>query len=487
MVKANFEQRISAWLDGRISNAESETLQNELRADVQARTTFRQYTELDSVTREAAESESVEELLSAGGSTASLVRSEAPSYTKTTMGVTAAIIVVLITALWVQLANRTDKIVRVTGLSGALIWIGNGGKLVQASDASEIPTTWANVLSKDGELPGGTIEGMASDSWFKLEFHDGSSAMIFGHSTLTFSDQGKKVLRLKTGQFSASVMPQSAPDPLVIHTHMAELTVVKAQLEVEAGPTSTMLYVRDGTVEIRRQSDDKTVSLAAGQRLVVSIDGDMYPSLISAERSWSETKFWENIASIDDNPNWVATQGTHDFDGSHTLIFSEGPARIPAQDTLHTIRSDDTFKVEYVWLGGKWWAGDDQVAVKLYTTDNDLIDGSPHVFATMLSGPTIINGTYQAASGQGAATDMESGKRLFVMIDTENGGGKLDGIAHLDNFHLQVIHSEESAWLPLTDFSLQKATVPPEPESPGATMLIGGRIRNGDFNNTASE
>ena len=42
-MKADFEQRIAAWLDGRISEPESETLQQELRDSEEARTAFRLY------------------------------------------------------------------------------------------------------------------------------------------------------------------------------------------------------------------------------------------------------------------------------------------------------------------------------------------------------------------------------------------------------------------------------------------------------------
>ena len=148
--------------------------------------------------------------------------------------------------LWIQQINLNRKIAHVTGLNGALTWIGDGGELVQASGTSQVPTAWANVLGEDGELPGGTIEGTAADSWFELKFHDRSTAMIFGKSNLTFSDQGQKVLHLKEGRFSATVVPQPAGKPLVIQTPVAELTVVGTQFDVEAGPESTKLHVREG-------------------------------------------------------------------------------------------------------------------------------------------------------------------------------------------------------------------------------------------------
>jgi ferric-dicitrate binding protein FerR (iron transport regulator) len=481
-MKADFEQRIAAWLDGRISEAESETLQQELRDSAEARTAFRLYAELDAVIRETADTQGVGTISNAGGAAPSSPKPAKSRFLKVALAIAAGIIFALTATLWIQQINLNRKIAHVTGLNGALTWIGDGGELVQASGTSQVPTAWANVLGEDGELPGGTIEGTAADSWFELKFHDRSTAMIFGKSNLTFSDQGQKVLHLKEGRFSATVVPQPAGKPLVIHTPVAELMVVGTQFDVEAGPDSTMLSVREGKVQVRRQSDGKTVDVPADHRVVVSSDSNMRPWLVSPDRSWAQTPFWEDISSIDNTPDSIATQENHSFDGTRNLLLSEGPARIPAQDTNYVIAGGDTFDVEHVWRGGMWWGGEDRVAVKLFTTDDDLISGSPRIFATILSGPTPLDGAYQTSSGRATVTAKQSGKRLFVMIDTENGGGELDGIAYLDNFQLQVTHFREPGTRSLTDFQLQGTAFPDAPKPPSPVILIGGQIRNGDFN-----
>ena len=482
MPNSGFEQRITAWLDGRISDSESETLQQELRDSVEARTAFRLYAELDAVIRETADTQGVGTISNAAGGAPSSAKPVTSPYLKVALAIAAGIIFALTATLWVQQVNRNRKIAHVTGLNGALTWIGDGGELVQASDTSQVPTAWANVLSEDGELAGGTIEGTAADSWFELKFHDHSTAMIFGKSNLTFSDLGQKVLRLKEGRFSASVVPQPIGKPLVIHTPVAELTVVGTLFDVEAEPESTMLYVREGMVQIRRQSDGETVGVPAGHRIVVGADSNMRPWLVSPERSWGQTAFWEDISSIDNNPDSIATQENHYIDGTRNLLLSEGPARIPAQDTNYTIARGDTFEVNYDWLGGMWWGDEDEVVVKLFTTDDDLISGRPRIFATMSSGPTPLDGAYQTSSGRATVTARQSGKRLFVMIDAKNGGGELDGIAYLDNFQLQVTHLHESGTPSLTDFQLQGTAFPEAPKPPKPVILIGGQIRNGDFN-----
>jgi hypothetical protein len=320
-----------------------------------------------------------------------------------------------------------------------------------------------------------------------LEFHDGSTGMISGDSILTFSDQGQKELRLKQGRFSARVAPQPEGKPMLVHTPLAVLKVIGTQFDVEAGSESTMLYVREGKVQIRRMSDGKAVDVSAGYRVVVAANSDMLPQLVAPERTWAQTPVWNNIAITGDQDS-IATQETRDYDGTRNLSLSEEPARLPAQDTGHTIRSGDLFEIRYVWMAGMWWAPQDQVAIRLFTTDNDLISGTPTTFATLLSGTSTFSrnstgaGAYETASGSATAKAMQARKRLFVAIDTQDGGGGLDGVAHLDNFQLQVTHFPEPGSPRLENFQLKGIPFPDPPPTPTAEIIIGGNSRNGDFN-----
>jgi len=482
---AGFEQRIAAWLDGRISEAESETLQQELRDSAEARTAFRLYAELDAVIRETADTQGVGTISKAGGAAPSSPKPAKSPFLKVALAIAAGIIFALTATLWIQQTNRNRKIAHVTGLNGALTWIGDGGELVQASGTSQVPIAWANVLGEDGELSGGTIEGTAAESWFELKFHDRSTAMIFGKSNLTFSDQGQKVLHLKQGRFSATVVPQPAAKPMLIHTPSAVLKVIGTQFDVEAGPESTMLYVREGKVQIRRVSDGKTVDVPADHRVVVTADSDMLLRFVGPDRAWAQTPFWENL-SASGNQDLIATQETCDYDGTRNLILLEEPAALPAQDTGHTLRSGDLLEIRYVWRSDKWWAAEDQVAIKFFTTDNDLMSGTPTFFATLLSGTPTADGTYQAGSGRATATETESGKKLFVAIDTQDGGGELDGVAHVDNFQLQVTRFLKPGLRRLDDFQFFAPFSDPPP-APTPTIIIGGNVRNGDFNGNDSD
>ena len=481
MTNSDLENLIAAWLDGRISEAESESLQQELRESAEARATFNTFAQLDAVIREVADTEGVGAISQASGSSVSIPKRATPPYARALLAIAAGIIIALTAVLYFQPMKAGRNIVRIKGLNGTLTWIGDGGQMVQGSDSPQTPTRWSNVLGKGAELPGGTIEGMAPDSWFELEFHDGSIGMISGDSILTFSDQGQKELRLKQGRFSASVVPQPAGKPMLIHTPAADLKVVGTRFDVEAGPASTMLYVREGKVRIRRVSDGKTVDVPADHRVVVTADSDMLLRFVGPDRTWAQTPVWENL-STSGNQDSIATQETRDYDGTRNLLLSEEPAALPAQDTGHTIRSGDLLEIRYVWRSDKWWTAQDQVAIKLFTTDNDLMSGAPTFFATLLSGTPTGDGTYQAGSGRATATETESGKKLFVAIDTQDGGGELDGVAHVDNFQLQVTRFRKPGLRRLDDFQLEGTPFSDPPPAPTPTIIIGGNVRNGDFN-----
>jgi len=153
-------------------------------------------------------------------------------------------------------------IARITGLSGSLIWTGDRGQIVRD-------------IKVGRELAGGTIEGMAPDSWFELQFNDGSTVMISGTSMLTFADAGQKELRLKEGIFSANVVPQPEGKPMLIHTPSTLLEVLGTQFDVEANMASTAINVAEGKVRVRRLSDGREIDVPAKHRVIAEGGGDL--------------------------------------------------------------------------------------------------------------------------------------------------------------------------------------------------------------------
>ncbi|MEM9643857.1 MAG: FecR family protein, partial [Planctomycetota bacterium] len=159
------------------------------------------------------------------------------------------------------------SIAKITGLSGTLIWTGDRGQIVRD-------------IAVGTELTGGTIEGLSPDSWFELQFRDGSTVMTSGTSLLTFADLGQKKLRLREGRLSANVEPQPDGKPMLIHTRSAVLKVLGTQFDVEADLASTVLTVSKGKVNFRRLSDGSEVNVPAKYHVTTDTDDDLAPALL---------------------------------------------------------------------------------------------------------------------------------------------------------------------------------------------------------------
>lgn len=202
----------------------------------------------------------------------------------------------------IAVTNETDlSIARITGLSGALIWTGDRGQIVRD-------------ISIGTELAGGTIEGMAPDSWFELQFNDKSKVMISGTSMLTFADSGQKILRLREGRLSADVQPQPKDRPMLVHTRTALLKVLGTQFDVEAELTSTALNVREGKVRIRRLSDGNEVDVPAEHLSVADGERELTPERVSQSVNEWKTDF----------------QNKRDCYGKWQPATDDGPASVKA-------------------------------------------------------------------------------------------------------------------------------------------------------------
>ena len=155
-------------------------------------------------------------------------------------------------------------IAQITKLSGPLLWTGDGGQVNRN-------------LQAGSKLFGGTIEGMAPDAWFELEFNDGSKVVIAGNSMLTISDLGQKELRLREGSFSANVMPQPKGKPMLVRTRSALFEVMGTRFSVDAELSSSTLTVNEGKVRATRLSDGNTVEVVANHRVVAALDCELMP------------------------------------------------------------------------------------------------------------------------------------------------------------------------------------------------------------------
>lgn len=196
-------------------------------------------------------------------------KSPQPRLTRLTIVACLTGIAVMLVAAFFESMFRPDEkpIATVTELSGAHIWTGDRGEMVRK-------------IVVGSQLTGGTIEGMAPDSWFELQFNDGSKVVIAGISMLTFSDNGQKILRLREGQLTADVQPQPAGHPMLLHTRTAIIEVLGTQFDVQSALSSTVLNVSEGSVRLRRLSDGREVDVPAEHRVIADDESHLIPEKV---------------------------------------------------------------------------------------------------------------------------------------------------------------------------------------------------------------
>jgi ferric-dicitrate binding protein FerR (iron transport regulator) len=277
----DWEELVERHLRDELTESEMERLAEWLDSDPTARQSFVEEALWDSRMAEVlrdGNTDETSELLTAKASTDVDQQKWANTTLRFMLAGAVAVIVVLTAGLYQQRAQAERRIARIEasapevkpkpsiakiiGLSGSLIWTGDRGRIQRE-------------LEVGTELPGGTIEGVAPDSWFELQFNDRSTVMISGTSILTFADSGQKVLRLKEGSLSASVEPQPVGKPMLVHTHTALLQVLGTQFDVKAGLTSTALNVSEGKVRVKRLSDNGEVDVPAKHRLIAEADNEL--------------------------------------------------------------------------------------------------------------------------------------------------------------------------------------------------------------------
>lgn len=272
---SDWQELVDRHLRGELNESETERLAELLDSDTSARRDFVEQVQWDTrfadVLRESSDAptplgEAVAEDRADAMPAKSTIARRTPPMTamRTLLALATLALVALAASLHFQEPDSEPHIARITGLSGSLIWTGDAGRIERE-------------LTLGSELFGGTIEGMAPDSWFELEFNDGSKVMISGNSMLTFSDHGQKRLRLKEGSLSASVEPQPEGRPMLIRTPSARLEVLGTQFDVETGISSMTLNVSEGSVRVKRLSDGNTVDVPAKHRVIAAPDRDMSP------------------------------------------------------------------------------------------------------------------------------------------------------------------------------------------------------------------
>jgi len=195
-------------------------------------------------------------------------------------------------------------------------------------------------------------------------------------------------------------------------------------------------------------SANAQLTIVGGSTLNGNFNAD---TSLDDKRTFADTPDWVNIGSGGDQSQEATriAPAAQLFDGSRNAVLSEAADRAFGLDTGYSIVEGETFTLNFVWRDAfQWDDGGDQLVVNLFTTNTDAIDGTRNTLASLLSGTSTANNSYQAYNNASAYTAIAAdvGKTLFVEVTTQDGGSGADGFARIDNFELITSVPEPSSF-----------------------------------------
>lgn len=308
-----------------------------------------------------------------------------------------------------------------------------------------------------------------SQGSLELQFEDGTRVSLLGASSLVGGRHSlptggqAKLLMLERGDLFASVEPQE--HPMRLKTPVAEALVLGTELQLSARTGLTRLEVIEGKVDLRRNSDGKTVSVASNQAGVASKNAlAVTPILWPSNREGLVFQFQtankpvtatttDGIQAIQIRPFGNA-RWNHDFAmqfaGEPTLAASGGfnlPGKLGA-DIVGQLSADAAVSIEAVITP------DREINNGVILRIGDAGDG----FAISQMGREFLLNWGEQSASLGAATVGESRHLGIVIDDTQ--------IAVFVNGNLLAEISHES---------------PPTSLLRGATLAFGSKGGDGHW------
>ena len=102
----------------------------------------------------------------------------------------------------------------------------------------------------------------------------------------------------------------------------------------------------------------------------------------------------ENIGTGTLSENFTNTSLS--ANGSRNAIIAESNARAAGLDTGHTLSTGEIFRVTFQWRdASNWNDSSDLVAITLFTTSNDRINGPRNNIQRLVSRTSVNNSAYQ--------------------------------------------------------------------------------------------
>jgi hypothetical protein len=183
----------------------------------------------------------------------------------------------------------------------------------------------------------------------------------------------------------------------------------------------------------------------------VLIGGDILNGNLNAGNADGDTTD-DNFQST---PDWVNVGGAQTMQCTRTNLTSPDSTRNAVLSLSgdrnfgsvfgpngYTISAGDVFDIQYEWRDAyNWNDALDNVAITLFTTDDDTIEGKATPLVVDLSGLSTTNNTYETVNHDGVyiATADDAGKKLFLVFAGQAGeGGDTNGFARFDNLIVEV-------------------------------------------------
>ena len=202
----------------------------------------------------------------------------------------------------------------------------------------------------------------------------------------------------------------------------------------------------------------------------VLIGGDILNGNLNAGNADGDTTD-DNFQST---PDWVNVGGAQSMQCTRTNLTSPDSTRNAVLSLSgdrnfgsvfgpngYTISAGDVFDIQYEWRDAyNWNDALDNVAVTLFTTDDDTIEGEATPLVVDLSGLSTTNNTYETVNHDGVyiATADDAGKKLFLVFAGQAGeGGDTNGFARFDNLIVEV-NTSSAVSLNITDIQYAPET-----------------------------
>ncbi len=159
---------------------------------------------------------------------------------------------------------------------------------------------------------------------------------------------------------------------------------------------------------------------------------------VEDSRSFNDTPDWFNLGS---GQGAEATRSNFTSDGTRNAVAKQDGTRVFANDTGHLLAEGDVFRATYQWRDASGWEDNfDKVAVSLYVTTNNAIDGPRTIVQSLLSKLSSTDSTYQSELATfNPINASHAGKRLFVSVEGIDGNDNNAGFFRLDNFSLERV------------------------------------------------